>query len=233
MPSSSGIDDVHAVARHDLRREMRRILELRGVGGEHDVAQQRDLGMAPGRAVDRADHRHLDFEQPHQQMPAFPMDPVDAVRRRAGREGRGAGGGARPGELGAGAGQDHDPVVAVGADIVKRLGQLAMRPETPAQRLRLRYAASSAECRRAARNGRIDTCSRNRRAWSCRLPSTMGWSAKAYPEIARTAISAIQSSDEKPACHVDPIVSTVEVVMRTARAGFRIDHRYRDALGTG
>src|SRR3954466_14939785 len=33
---------------------------------------------------------------------------------------------ARPGELGANAGQDHDPVVAVGADIVERLGQFAM-----------------------------------------------------------------------------------------------------------
>ena len=62
------------------------------------------------------------IEQPHQQMPAFPMDAVDAVRRRPGREGRGAGGGARSGELGAGAGQDYDPVVAVTADVVKRLG---------------------------------------------------------------------------------------------------------------
>ena len=113
------------------------ILELRRVRREHDVAQQRDLGMAPGRAVDRADHRHLDFEQPHQQMPALPMDAVDAVGRRAGRKRRGAGGGARPGELGAGAGQDHHPVVAVGADIVKRLGQLPMRPEPPAQRIPL------------------------------------------------------------------------------------------------
>ncbi len=45
-----------------------------------------------------------------------------------------------PGELGAGPGQDHHPVVAVGADVVKQFGQFAMRQKAPAQRLRPRYA---------------------------------------------------------------------------------------------
>ena len=50
-------------------------------------------------------------------------------------EGRGARGRARAGKLGAGPGQDHDPVVAIGADLVKQFGQFAMRQKAPAQRL--------------------------------------------------------------------------------------------------
>jgi hypothetical protein len=90
--------------------------------------------MAPRRAVDRADHRHLDFEEPHQQVPTLPVDAVDALGGRTDRERRGARGGARAGELRPGAREDNHPVVAVGPDIVKRLGQFAMRPEAPAQR---------------------------------------------------------------------------------------------------
>src|ERR1043166_4503256 len=90
--------------------------------------------MAPGRTVDRADHRHLDFEEPHQEVATLPMDAVDALPAGPGREGRGARSGARTGEFGPGAGEDHDAVVAVGADIVEGLWQFAMRPETPAQR---------------------------------------------------------------------------------------------------
>src|SRR5437763_11814790 len=82
--------------------------------------------MAPGRAVDRADQRHLDFEEAHQEVPAFPMDAVDPVPAGPGREGGRAGGGARAGELGAGAGQDHDAVVAVAADVVKGFRQFAV-----------------------------------------------------------------------------------------------------------
>src|SRR3989442_1305970 len=46
------VNDVHAVAWHDVRCEMRGILELRGVGSKADVAQQGDLGVPPHLAVD-------------------------------------------------------------------------------------------------------------------------------------------------------------------------------------
>jgi hypothetical protein len=57
------------------------------LGGEHDVAEQRDLGMAPSRTVDRADDRHFDIEEVHQEVPAFPMNAVDPLDRRTRREG--------------------------------------------------------------------------------------------------------------------------------------------------
>src|SRR5713101_7971615 len=76
------IDDVHAVAGHDLRREMRGILELRSLGRQDDVAQQGDLRVAPRRTVDRADHRYLDVQQVHQEMTSLPMDAIDPLDRR-------------------------------------------------------------------------------------------------------------------------------------------------------
>jgi len=59
-----------------------------------------------------------------------------SIRSIDGREGKDEVPGVRswPGELGAGAGDDHHPVVAVGPDIVERLGQLAVRQKAPAQR---------------------------------------------------------------------------------------------------
>src|ERR1700738_3178478 len=91
--------------------------------------------MAPGRAVDRADDRHLDVQQIHQQMPAFPMDAIDPLDRRTGRERRCLWSGPWSRELLAGAGQDDDAVLTVGADVVKGLGQLAVRQKAPTQRL--------------------------------------------------------------------------------------------------
>src|SRR5262245_38476080 len=93
--------------------------------------------MAPGGPVDRADNRSLNVEQVHQQMPTFPMDAVDPLDRRAGWEGRGPRGGARPRKLRARPGENYDAVFAVGGDIVKGLGQFAMWQEPPAQRLPL------------------------------------------------------------------------------------------------
>jgi hypothetical protein len=55
------------------------------------------------------------------------------LNARPRREGRGAGCRARSGKLGAGAGKDDDPVLAVVADIIERIGQLTMRPKPPAQ----------------------------------------------------------------------------------------------------
>src|SRR5439155_18099914 len=114
---------------------MRRVLELGGIRGEDDVAQERDFGMAPSRAVDRANDRHLDVQQIHQQMPALPMDAFDPLDRRTGRKGGGAGRRPRPRELLAGPGQDHDAVLTVAADVVEGLGQLAVRQKPPAKRL--------------------------------------------------------------------------------------------------
>jgi hypothetical protein len=115
------VDDVHPVSRHDVRHEMRGILELCGLGREHDVAQQRDLGVAPRRAVDRADHRDLDVQEVHQEMPALPVNAIDPLDRRARREGRRPGSRARPRELVPRPGQDDDPILAVGPDVVERL----------------------------------------------------------------------------------------------------------------
>ena len=125
------IDDVHAVARHHPVREVSRILKLHVIGGEHDVAQERDLRVPPGRAVDGADHRHLDVEQAHQQMLALPVDAIPLGRRapHAGAAGRaGAGVGI------AGAGEDDDLVVRVAAHVAEGLGKLAVRQEPPLQR---------------------------------------------------------------------------------------------------
>src|SRR5271165_996187 len=91
--------------------------------------------MAPGGTVDCADHRHLDVQEVHQQVAAFPMDPVDPLDRRARREGRSPWGRARSGKLRSGPGYDYDTVLAVGADVVKGLRQFAVRQKTPTERL--------------------------------------------------------------------------------------------------
>src|SRR5215472_2214807 len=114
---------------------MRRILELRGVSRNNDIAQQRDFRMTPSGTIDRADHWYLDVQQVHQQVPAFPMDAVDPLDCRAGREGRGPRGRPWPGKLCTGPSQYDDAVVAVGADLVEQLRQFAMRQKSPAQRL--------------------------------------------------------------------------------------------------
>ena len=99
-------------------------------------------------AVDRAGHRLFDFEKPHQQLSAFPWIRSMGSCRRAG-EGRGSGGGAarRTRPL---AGQDHNPIIAIGADIVECLGQFARWPE-PGVANPPWCAMSSAVCRRAAK----------------------------------------------------------------------------------
>src|SRR5215469_2620977 len=94
--------------------------------------------MTPGGTIDRADHWHLDVQEVHQQVPAFPMDAVDPLDRRAGREGRGPRGRPWPGELCTGPSQYDDAVVAVGADLVEQLRQFAMRQKSPTQRLAIR-----------------------------------------------------------------------------------------------
>src|SRR5262249_15995252 len=68
------VDNVHAVARHYVGRKVRRILKLGGIGGQHDVAEKGDLGMAPGRTVDGADDRHLNVEQLHQEVATLPLN---------------------------------------------------------------------------------------------------------------------------------------------------------------
>jgi len=58
---------------------MRRILELRGVAASTMSANSGIFRMAPGRTVDRADHRHLDFEEPAITGGGPPVDAVDAL----------------------------------------------------------------------------------------------------------------------------------------------------------
>ena len=132
-PQEERIHDVHAVTRHDIRREVRGVLELRRLGGQDDVAQQGNLGMTPRGAVDRADDRDLDVQQVHQEVPALPVDAVDPLDRRARRERGGPGRRPRSRELTARPRQDDHAVLTVGADVVESLGQLAVRQEPPAQ----------------------------------------------------------------------------------------------------
>src|SRR5207253_4174086 len=66
---------------------------------------------------------------------ALPMDAVDPLDRGARRERGRSRGGPRARELLAGAGQDDDAVLTVGADVVEGLGQFAVRQEAPSQRL--------------------------------------------------------------------------------------------------
>jgi hypothetical protein len=56
-------EDVDAVTRHEVGREVRQILKDRVLGGDHDVREQRELGMDERRPIDGADPRHLDVEQ--------------------------------------------------------------------------------------------------------------------------------------------------------------------------
>src|SRR5207245_4188475 len=62
---------------------------------------------------------------------------IDPLDRRARREGRRPRRRARSGELLTRPGQDDHTVLAVGADVVERVGQLAVRKKSPAEGLAL------------------------------------------------------------------------------------------------
>ena len=71
VPGEDAPDDVLAVAGHLAAREVRRVLEVGVLGGQHDVAHERHLGVHVARAVDRADHRHVDVEHVEDEMRAY------------------------------------------------------------------------------------------------------------------------------------------------------------------
>ena len=58
-----GINDVHPVAGDQPANEMPGVLKRGVVGGQYDIAQQRDFRMAQRRAVDGADHGDFDVQQ--------------------------------------------------------------------------------------------------------------------------------------------------------------------------
>jgi hypothetical protein len=100
---------------------VRGVLEVGVLGGEYDVAQHGQFGVDRHRTVDGRDHRYLDGEHLVDQAIALPDDAVPhggvgpALGQRVGTV-------AEADERVAGAGEDHDPVLAVGRDRVEQLG---------------------------------------------------------------------------------------------------------------
>ena len=128
------INNVHAIARNQAPGEVRGILELRSVGGQHDIGEQRQFGMSPGRSVHRADDWNLDIEEVHQPLLTFGQQTVDDLHRRPCWKQRVAGiGNARTAKLRTGSGEDDHLGVVIVADIVEGERQFPMRQQAPLQ----------------------------------------------------------------------------------------------------
>ncbi len=125
---------------HDAAvREMRRVLERHVVGRDDDVAHQREVGVAHRGAVHRGYDRHLDIEQRVHEALRVPEHVVDAFRRqlrameelRIGIEPRAA-------ELGSGASEYDDAVLAIRTDFRERPREFGLGLQPPAQRTAIR-----------------------------------------------------------------------------------------------
>ena len=127
---------------------MRGVLECHVIRRDDDVAHERQVGMALGRAVDSGDHRHFDAEHRVDHLPRIDENFVHTSGRQfSAVEKRGIRIEPRPAEFGTGAGQDDDAVLAVGADIRKSAHEFNLRIQIPLQRTavgmqtHLQYAA--------------------------------------------------------------------------------------------
>ena len=72
VPGEEAPDHVLTVTGHLAARKVRGVLKVGVLGGKHDVAHDRHLGMHVARAVYRADHRNVDIKHVSDQMARIP-----------------------------------------------------------------------------------------------------------------------------------------------------------------